>query len=97
MSLIVVLMLSTICLAQDFVLQSAGELVSITETQVVLNYEEKDHVFVIDKNTKLLDSDGNKISISDFTKAENVKVTSEIDSEVAMEVKKGLIEVKMGF
>ena len=96
MPLIVLLALSTLSFAQGFVLQSAGKLVSITESQAVLHYHEKDHVFMIDKDTKLLDSDGKKISISDFKKGENVKVTSEIDSKVAMEVKKGSIEIRIG-
>ena len=97
MPLIVVLTLSTLCFAQNFVLQSAGELVSISETQVVLHYHENDHVFMIDKNTKLLDGDGNEILISDFTKGENVKVTCEIDSKVATEVKKGFIKIRVVF
>ena len=98
MSLIGLLALSTLSFAQGVVL-SAGELVSISKTQVVLHYQDKDHVFVINKKTKLLDGDGKQISISAFKKGENVKVTSDVDEKVAMEVKKGGIEIqiRMGF
>ena len=51
---------------------------------------------MINKDTKLLDGDGRKIPVTDFRKGENVKVTSEINNNVAIEVKKGLIEIRMG-
>jgi hypothetical protein len=91
-SIIGLLALATLCFAQDLVLQTAGVLVSLSETQIVLHYQKKDEKFVINKKTKLLNGDGKKISIRAFKKGEDITVTSDGNSNVAMEVKKGGFE-----
>jgi hypothetical protein len=47
-------MLSTRNFAQGYLLKSIGKLVSISESKVVLHYQNSDHVFMIQSETKLL-------------------------------------------
>ncbi len=74
MPLIAMLALSSQSIAQGLVLKSAGGLVSITETQVVLHYQGKDHPFVVNKETQLLGGDGKKNRSAILKKAKMLKL-----------------------
>ena len=91
--IIALLTFSTVSIAQGDLHIRMGKLVSTSENQVVINHNEKDLVSKINKDTRLLDNNRKKISISEFKIGEDITVTTAIDSNVALQVRKGTIDM----
>ena len=81
--------------AQEVVLQSTGQLVSVgKETiKVVMDSDGVEKTYTLTADTEFIDSDGKSVAVDSFRPGDRLTITTALESTVALTVKKGLITI----
>ena len=81
--------------AQDVVLQSTGQLVSCRKDSitVLMDSDGKEKVYALTADTEFFDSEGKAIAADGLKPGDRLTITTAIDSNAALTVKKGYITI----
>ena len=88
-----------LAMAGGYVLSSTCRLVSARQGLIVVisDSDGKKVTYKINKDTEFQDDDENKLETVTLKKGEQLTVTTEIGSDVALIIKKGLMKINMTF
>jgi len=88
----------TLTFAQDYLLQSCGDVTSVSNDKISLIVNDKEETFVINENTKIYSEDkAESITINDIKKGDVVVVLSKPDDNIAIEIEKGYLKIPVTF
>lgn len=99
----IVLLILQLCagfsIAGDYVLSSTCRLVAAGQGYIVVisDSDGKKVTYKINKDTEFEDNDGNVLETASLKNGEQLTVTTEIGSDVALTIKKGLMKINMTF